>query len=149
VVLQRNEMRLKVKALKDFLKSHGYSEDDIREYLDKKSDQQRSLMHRAIVGLFFRNSDFEIIPKALNQWKRWVQQRRLVKQWSRYTLNALNHPLHWFFRRWKLQDEDAKHQLKQVLKKDLIKKIIGDELAIGSAQHRLQRMDETIENLGI
>jgi DNA-binding transcriptional MerR regulator len=66
VVLQRNEMRLKVKALKDFLKSHGYSEDDIREYLDKKSDQQRSLMHRAIVGLFFRNSDFEIIPKALN-----------------------------------------------------------------------------------
>jgi hypothetical protein len=30
-------------------------------------------MHRAVVGLFFRNSDFEIIPKAFNQWRRWVQ----------------------------------------------------------------------------
>jgi len=90
-------------------------------------------MHRAIVGLFFRNSDFEIIPKALNQWKRWVQQRKLVKQWSRYTVNAMNHPLHWAFRKWKLSEDDARQKLQTVLKKDLIKKIIDDEMAIGSA----------------
>ncbi len=36
-----------------------------------------------------------------------------------------------------------------MLKKDLIRKIIDDEMAIGSAQHRLERMDEAIENLGI
>ena len=73
MVLQRNEMRQRVKALRDFLRTHGYSQEDIEGYLAKKGEQQRSLMHRAIVGLFFRNSDFEIIPKALNQWKRWVQ----------------------------------------------------------------------------
>lgn len=61
----------------------------------------------------------------------------------------MNHPLHWAFRKWKLSEEDARQKLKHVLKKDLIKKIIDDELAIGSAQHRLDRMDETIENLGI
>jgi hypothetical protein len=99
-------------------------------------------MHRAVVGLFFRNSDFEIIPKAFNQWRRWVQQRKLCKQWARYTVNAMNHPLHWAFRKWKLSEEDAREKLKTVLKKDLVKKIIDDELAIGSAQHRLERMDE-------
>ena len=48
-----------------------------------------------------------------------------------------------------MSEEDARDKLKHVLKKDLINKIIDDELAIGSAQHRIERMDETIENLGI
>lgn len=39
-------------------------------------------MHRAIVSLFFKKSDFNIMPKAMNQWKSWVQQRKLMKQWS-------------------------------------------------------------------
>ena len=54
----------------------------------------------------------------------------------------MNHPLHWAFRKWKLSEEDAREKLKTVLKKDLVKKIIDDELAIGSAQQRLERMDE-------
>ena len=61
----------------------------------------------------------------------------------------MNHPLHWAFRRWKLQEEDAREKLRGVLKRDLIRKIIDDELAIGSAQQRLGRMEEQIENLGI
>lgn len=142
-------MRRHVKALKDFLGTQGYTKEDISEYLTKKSDQQKSQMHRAVVGLFFRNSDFEIIPKAFNQWRRWIQQRKLCKQWARYSVNAMNHPLHWAFRKWKLSEVDAREKLKTVLKKDLVKKIIDDELAIGSAQHRLERMDEQIENLGI
>ena len=142
-------MRRHVKALKDFLGTQGYTKEDISEYLTKKSDQQKSQMHRAVVGLFFRNSDFEIIPKAFNQWRRWIQQRKLCKQWARYSVNAMNHPLHWAFRKWKLSEVDAREKLQTVLKKDLVKKIIDDELAIGSAQHRLERMDEQIENLGI
>jgi hypothetical protein len=54
----------------------------------------------------------------------------------------MNHPLHWAFRKWKLSEEDAREKLKGVLKKDLIKKIIDDELAIGSASHRIERMEE-------
>lgn len=64
-------------------------------------------------------------------------------------MNSLNHPLHWYFRKWKLSEEIAKDKLKDVPKKDLIEKIIQDELAIGSAQSRLDRMDEAIENLNI
>jgi hypothetical protein len=90
-------------------------------------------MHRAIVSLFFKNSDFQIMPKAFNQWKRWILQRKLMKQWAQYTVNALNHPLFWTFRKWKLQDEIAKDKLKNISKKDLIDKIINDEMAIGSA----------------
>lgn len=90
-------------------------------------------MHRAIVGLFFKKSDFKIMPKAFNQWKRWIEQRKLMKQWAQFTVNALNHPLFWAFRKWKMQEENAKERLKAVPKKDLIDKIISDEMAIGSA----------------
>lgn len=41
MVLERNEMKRKVTALRDFLNTQGYSEDDIQEYLEKKSDHQK------------------------------------------------------------------------------------------------------------
>ena len=55
----------------------------------------------------------------------------------------------WSFRKWKMQDEDAKKRLKDVPKKALVDKIIADEMAIGSGKARLERMDEEIENLNI
>ena len=48
-----------------------------------------------------------------------------------------------------MQDHDARRKLKGVLKKDLVQKIIRDDMAIGSANSRLVRMDEAIENLNI
>jgi hypothetical protein len=72
-----------------------------------------------------------------------------MRQWAQYTVNALNHPLHWYFRKWKMCEHEAMEKLRDVPKKELIDKIIQDELAIGSAQSRLQRMDENIENLYI
>lgn len=147
--MERNEMRRNVKALRDFLLKQGYTEEQIDKYLEEKTAQQKGNMHRAIVSLFFKKSDFNIMPKAMNQWKRWIQQRKLMKQWSQYTINAINHPLFWGFRKWKLQEEVAKEKLKNVTKKELIDKIIQDELAIGSAKSRLDQMDENIENLNI
>lgn len=72
-----------------------------------------------------------------------------MRLWSQQTINALNHPLHWYFRRWKLGEVIAKDKLKDIPKKDLVEKIIQDELAIGAAQSRLERMDEALENLNI
>jgi hypothetical protein len=65
-------MRRNVKALKDFLVSQGYSPEQLSQYLEDKATHQRATMHRAIVSLFFRRSDFSIMPKAMNQWKRWI-----------------------------------------------------------------------------
>ena len=48
-----------------------------------------------------------------------------------------------------MQEHYDKQRLKNVTKKELIDKIIADELAIGSAESRLERMDENIENLSI
>jgi hypothetical protein len=45
----------------------------------------------------------------------------------------MNHPLFWAFRKWKMQEIDAKEKLKNVSKRELIEKIISDEMAIGSA----------------
>jgi hypothetical protein len=38
VVLERNEVRRHVKALRDFLGKQGYSDQDIDSYVSKKSD---------------------------------------------------------------------------------------------------------------
>ncbi|CDW85127.1 UNKNOWN [Stylonychia lemnae] len=149
VVLERNEMKRNVKALKDFLMKQGYSEDEIEKYLEDKTNTQKGNMHRALVSLFFKKSEFNIMPKAINQWKRWIQQRKLMRDWSQFTVNAINHPLHWYFRKWKLQEHHALQKLKDVTKKELIDKIIQDEHAIGAAQSRLERMDDNIENLKI
>lgn len=75
-------MARNVKALKAFLKTQGYSDEDLEEYLRTKSEQQKSTMHKAVVSLFFKNSEFKIVPTAFNQWKRWLQQRKLCKQWA-------------------------------------------------------------------
>jgi len=36
-------------------------------------------MQRGIIGLFFKESDFNIMPKALNHWKTWVAERKLMR----------------------------------------------------------------------
>lgn len=106
-------------------------------------------MQKAIVGLFFKNSEFSIMPKAMNQWKRWVQIRKMYRRQAGLVVNAINHPLFWAFRKWKYSEEIAKQKLKDLTKQDLIDKIISDEMAIGSAESRLSRMDDAIEHLNI
>jgi hypothetical protein len=51
----------------------GYTPEFIDEYLETKAAKQRSDMQRGIISLFFKNSDFSIVPKAFNQLKAFVQ----------------------------------------------------------------------------
>ena len=55
----------------------------------------------------------------------------------------------WSFRKWKLGEVNALAKLKNVSKTELINKIIADELAIGSAESKINRMDDAIDNLSI
>ena len=142
-------MRNNVKVLRQFLLDQGYEPNRIEEFLEGKADQQRSNMTKAVTSLFFKASDFQIVPKAMNQWKRWIEQRRLYKDRCRFVRNAMNHPAYWMFRKWKDQDKHASKRLKHLTKQDLIEKIITDEMAIGSAKSRLQRMDEAVDHLQI
>lgn len=70
-----------------------------------------------------------------------------MKRNASFVVNALNHPAHWAFRKWKYQEADAKEKLKEVTKTELIDKIIQDEMAIGSSKSKIQRMEDAIENL--
>lgn len=106
-------------------------------------------MQKAVVGLFFKNTDFNIIPKALNQWKEWVKSRKRVKENARYILNCLNHPLAIYFKKWKYEKADSEKVLNRLSKKQLIDKIVADENLIGSSKSRIQRMDQAIDHLNI
>jgi len=148
-VQERNEMQRKVKTLRAFLEKQGYEPEELNEYLEQKTEQQRNNMQKAVIGFFFKNSEFNVMPKAMNQWKRWVQQRKQCRKWAAYVVNAMNHPLFWAFRKWRDSEEIAKSKLKSLTKKELVDKIVTDEMAIGAAKSRLTRMDEAIDNLNI
>ena len=107
VVLERNQAQRNAKRLREELIRSGYSPEQIDEYLAQKAEQQRANMQKAVVGLFFKNTDFNIIPKALNQWKEWVRQRKRVKENARFVLNCLNHPLTIYFKKWKYDKADS------------------------------------------
>ena len=106
-------------------------------------------MQKAVVGLFFKNTDFKIIPKAMNQWKEWVKSRKRVKENARNILNWMNHPLTIYFKKWKYEKSDAKKVLRKLSKRQIIDKIVADENLIGSSKSRIQRMDQAIEHLNI
>jgi len=72
VVLERNKMSRKVESLKEFLNQQGYEPEFINQYLEKKDVEQKANMQKAVVGFFFKNSEFSVIPKAMNHWKRFV-----------------------------------------------------------------------------
>ena len=74
-------------------------------------------MQKAVVGLFFKDTDFKIIPKALNQWKEWFRARKRVKDKARFILNCLNHPLAIYFRKWKYEKADSEKVLNKLSKK--------------------------------
>jgi hypothetical protein len=78
-----------------------------------------------------------------------VQIRKLCKREAAFVVNAMNHPIFWAFRKWKYSEEIARQKLKDLTKTDLVDKIVADEMAIGSAQSRIHRMDEAIDHLTI
>lgn len=149
VVLERNKAQRNAKRLRDELIASGYSPQQIDEYLAMKSEQQRANMQKAVVGLFFKNTDFNIIPKALNQWKDWIRSRKRAKENARFVLNCLNHPLTIYFKKWKFDKADSEKVLDTLSKKQLIDKIVADENLIGSSKSRIQRMDQAIDHLNI
>lgn len=104
-------------------------------------------MQKGIISLFFKNSDFSIVPKAFNQLKAYVAQRKAARQRAMQALNWMNHPLSVYFRKWKYDMGDAENKLKGLSKQELIDKIIADENLIGSTESRLDRMGNSIDTL--
>ena len=125
----------------------GYTPEFINEYLESKAAKQRSDMQKGIISLFFKNSDFSIVPKAFNHLKAFVKERKVAKARALQALNWMNHPLSTYFRKWKYDQADAENKLKGLSKQELIDKIIADENLIGSTESRLDRMGNSIDTL--
>ena len=66
--------------MKSQLVKLGYTPEFIEDFLETKAGKQRSDMQKGIISLFFKNSDFSIVPKAFNQLKAFVAERKAAKQ---------------------------------------------------------------------
>ena len=54
-------------------------------------------MQKGIIALFFKNSEFSVVPKALNAWKDYVLNRKRIRRTCQMVLNRLKHPLSGWF----------------------------------------------------
>lgn len=70
--MRRNEYMRNAKAMREYLLNAGYTNEAIDEYVKTKSNIQKNNMQKGIIALFFKNSDFNVVPKALNAWKDFV-----------------------------------------------------------------------------
>lgn len=147
--MERNELTRKAKAMFEQLTKMGYAPDVIQTYLDENADRQRNQMQQGIRRIFYKNSPFDIVPKAFNQMKAFVQARKLARENARRVLNWMRHPLAVYFKKWKYDLADAQKKLKGLSKQDLIDKIIQDEQLLGSKRSKLDRLDHTVDNLAI
>ena len=105
--MRRNEFMRNARAMKEYLINSGYSPQAIELYIQEKSALQKNTMQRGIIGLFFKNSEFSVVPKALNAWKDYVLKRKLIRRTCQYVLNHLKHPLAGWFQRWKYDAADS------------------------------------------
>ncbi len=149
MVMRRNEFMRNAKAMKEYLVNAGYAPEAIEEYVQEKMILQKNNMQKGIIGLFFKNSEFSVLPKALNAWKDFVLQRKRIRRTCQYVFNHLKHPLAGWFQRWKYDAYDSQKQMMTLTKQQLVDKIVADENLIGSTESRLQRMDEMIDQLAI
>lgn len=106
-------------------------------------------MHKGIRMIFYRQSQFDVLPRAFNQLKAFVRNRKLAKENARRILNWMRHPLAIYFKKWKYDMADAQKKLLGLSKQDLIDKIIQDENLLGSKKSKLDRMDLSVDNLAI
>jgi ABC-type microcin C transport system duplicated ATPase subunit YejF len=72
-----------------------------------------------------------------------------MRKYADMAFNAMRHPLYWEFRKWKLSDVIAKDALRSLNKKELVDKVIADDMAIHAAKGRLERMEEAIDHLNL
>lgn len=99
--------------------------------------------------MFFKNSEFNVVPKAYNTWREFVRLRKHARQAARLVLNNIHHPLSGWFFRWKYDCADTQARMQNFSKQQLIDKIIADENLIGATEQRIKRMDDGIDHLAI
>jgi len=83
--------------LRQFLINSGYSHEAIDRYVKVRGDAQKNNMQKGIIALFFQNSEFSVVPRALNAWKDYVAERKRVKRVAQFVINRLRHPLAGWF----------------------------------------------------
>ena len=109
-------LQRKAKAMVEQLQKMGYSPEVIQNYLDENADKQRQTMHKGIRMIFYRQSQFDVLPRAFNQLKAFVRARKLARENARRILNWMRHPLAVYFKKWKYDRADAQRKLEGLSK---------------------------------
>ena len=59
-------LQRKAQAMQEQLRKMGYSPDEIGSYLEEMGEKQQQMMKRGIRRIFYKHSEFDVLPKAFN-----------------------------------------------------------------------------------
>lgn len=122
VAIEAEKARRRVEIVKKFLISHGHPKEEIEEELCAKRETQLSTMRSFIIRMFFKMSEFSVIPKAFNQLKAYTRTKKLYRQTFDNLYKYMNSDIYWAFKRWKHHHEDERRELQNLSKKELVRK---------------------------
>ena len=64
--MERNMLQRKAKAMVEQLQKMGYSPEAIQKYVDENSEKMKQTMQKGIRCIFYKHSQFDVVPKAFN-----------------------------------------------------------------------------------
>lgn len=122
IAVEAERAKRRVDILKKFLVQNGHPLQDIEQEISRRKEKQNSVMRSFLIRLFFKTSEFNVIPKAFNQLKAWTRTRKMYKNAADMCLKYMRSDIYWAFKRWKHSHEDARKALSHLSKAELIKK---------------------------
>ena len=102
-------------------------------------------MKAFVIKLYFKISEFNIVPKAFNQLKAWTKTKKMYREAFETMSKFKNSHTYWAFRRWKYSHENERQAINSLSKQELIQKCIKDEQLLGSLKCEQQNKTEHIE----
>ena len=110
-----------LRNLKDFMRLEGFTEEEIKEKVNKISLENQQKLEK-VIKRWKLPKDKRVLIKCFDHWLMWLKMRKLMKHKLRFCNNMLNPSkcdLQAAFHKWQCSDEKLEKHLKQFNRADL------------------------------
>jgi hypothetical protein len=121
------EQRQILENCKNFMRDEGYHEKEIEQVLKCGVVDKKGLILKAINRMKHYNDDLYVVPKAFDQWKRYIHMKKLFRYWLNYSnqrAQYIKSDLARAFDVWKHYDNKHKEVYTKLSKKALDQKTL-------------------------
>lgn len=151
VAIQNHNLKKMIYNLKLKTILEGFAPKEVNELLVHNRRSSLQSLEKSICRLVsYKDAELYLLPKCLDQWKKYVQYRKLFRHWLNYLNNKADSkrsPLFWAFQRWKYGDLERRAQLSKQPKEVLLGISCKNEDKMRDLVGNLELADATTDEL--